>query len=252
MRITCKENDEARRSAWHDWRVFFEKRAKREFPSLDLRTDYSNMPTSLARSLAVFQLGESGGGTIVEQALFSDLPGVDTDYAEAVRLFVEEEHRHANILAMCVRLLGGRLIQRNWTARLFVWGRRLIGLRLKVLVLLAAEVVGICYYSSLAGQLGPGPIRRWLGELVSDERSHLEFHCAFLRMQANTPWKRRLFVLAWRIVMLAAAAAVMIDHRETLKDMGLDRRLVWQRWMAIGHQAEQLVVGDDRRTHSRR
>ena len=100
------------------------------------------MPGSLARSLAVFELGESGGGTIVEQARRSGIEAIDDDYADALALFVDEEHRHADILAICVRMLGGTLIRKNWTATLFVFARRLIGLRLKILVLLAAEWVG--------------------------------------------------------------------------------------------------------------
>ena len=186
---------------WAHWRKRFEARADRELPTLETSADYSALPASLARSLAVFQLGESGGGTVVEQARDSEVAAVDADYAEAVRLFVAEEHRHANVLAMCVRLLGGKLIRRNWTQRLFLFGRRLIGLRLKVLVLLAAEVVGICYYSSIAGKLPAGPVRRWLCELVEDERSHLEFHCLFLQSQTTSPWRRRVFVTVWRSVM---------------------------------------------------
>ena len=157
-------------------------------------------------------------------------------------MIVEEEHRHANILAMCVRLLGGKIIRRNWTARLFVWGRRLIGLRLKVLVLLAAEVVGICYYDAIANRLPSSPLRRWLHEIVEDERSHLEFHCAFLRSQADAPWKRRLFLATWRIVMYAAAIVVMLDHRRTIREMSLGYGLIWQRWMAYSQLAERLVT----------
>ncbi|MEE4162842.1 MAG: hypothetical protein V2I25_10060, partial [Woeseiaceae bacterium] len=91
---------------WHD---FFRARAGRQLPALDRATDYSQLPPSLAASLAIFQLGESGGGTVVEQARASQLPGVDDDYANAMAYFVAEEHRHANILAMCVRMLGGEL-----------------------------------------------------------------------------------------------------------------------------------------------
>ena len=228
---------------WAHWRKRFEARANRELPALDTNSDYSELPASLARSLAVFQLGESGGGTVVDQARESDLDAVDEDYAEAVRLFVAEEHRHANVLAMCVRLLGGDLIRRNWTQRLFLFGRRLIGLRLKVLVLLAAEVVGICYYSSIAAKLGPGPVRRWLSEMVEDERSHLEFHCLFLQAQVRSDWQRRLFVSVWRSVMFAAAIVVMIDHRRTIRDLNLGFRCTWQRWMAYSQMAERLVIG---------
>ena len=224
---------ETQKPNWTYWRKRFETRANRELPTLDTSADYSELPASLARSLAVFQLGESGGGTVIEQANESALDSVNEDYAEAVRLFVAEEHRHANLLAMCVRLLGGELIRKNWTQRLFLFSRRLIGLRLKVLVLLAAEVVGICYYSSIAAKLGPGPVRRWLSEMVEDERSHLEFHCLFLQSQVTSAWRRRLFTAVWRIVMVTAAIVVMIDHRQTIKDLGLGFRCTWQRWMAF-------------------
>ena len=231
-----------RESQWRRWREFFELRAERPLPELDSRTDYSGLPKSLAESLAIFQLGESGGGTVAAQARASVLPGVDRDYAAAIELFVREEHRHANILAMCVRMLGGELKRSNWTARLFVAGRRLMGLRLKVLVLLAAEVVGICYYMSLAAALPASPMKSWLLQIVDDERAHLEFHCRFLEAQATTRWRRWLFVGAWRSTMYAAAIVVMIDHRRTIRDLNLGFRQTWGRWMAISELAEKLVT----------
>jgi len=224
---------------WHD---YFRARAGRPLPTLDVATDYSTLPASLADSLAIFQLGESGGGTVIEQARASELPGVDEDYARAMAYFVDEEHRHANILAMCVRMLGGRLQHSNWTARLFVAGRRLMGLRLKVLVLLAAEVVGLCYYQAIAAALPVSPLRTWLLQIVDDERAHLEFHCAFLRAQVRSRWRRAVFVSAWRTVLVAAAIVVMLDHRRTIRDLGLGYRTTWQRWMAIGALAERLVT----------
>ena len=109
---------------WNHWKEFFA--ARRHRPGARLLQDepqLADVPASVARSLAIFQLGESGGGTVVEQAGRSRLPFVDEDYAEAVALFVAEEHRHAELLACCVRVLRGRLIDRNWTARLFVFGQ---------------------------------------------------------------------------------------------------------------------------------
>ena len=223
------------------WKAFFERRSTRPLPELDLETDYSPLPASLAESLAVFQLGESGGGSVIAQA--REATGIDRDYAEAVRLFVDEEHRHANLLAMAVRMLGGTLKSDNWTARLFVFGRRLLGLRLKILVLLAAEVVGICYYMAIASKLPDSPLKSWLLEIVDDERAHLEFHCAFLREQATETWERRLFIATWRCVMRAAGLVVMLDHRRTIRDFELGFRTTWEHWMAIADLAERLVLG---------
>lgn len=232
------------RSVWKNWAIFFLSRSNRNLPTLEKDCDYSALPDSLARSLAIFQLGESGGGTIVHQAWHNNLHGVDEYYAAAMALFVEEEHRHANILAICVRSLGGTLIRSNWTARLFVFARRLIGLRMKVVILLAAEVVGLCYYHLLAAHLPPSRLRDRLLEIVEDERSHLYFHCAFLRSQARKAWQKRVFVFFWRTIMVAAAVVVLIDHRHAIKDLDIGKRRIMARWKTYCELAEALVVTD--------
>ena len=212
---------------WQHWHQFFANRSDRELPQLDVSEDYSEWPASIAASLAVFQLGESGGGTVVGQARDSSLPGINGHYGSAMALFVSEERRHANILAMCVRMLDGKLLKRHWTARLFVSARRLLGLRFKVMVLLAAEVVGICYYHLLASRMPACIVRERLYELVADERAHLYFHCAFLRSQFTSLWQRRLFAASWRILMGAAALTVMFDHRQVLSDLAIEKQTVW-------------------------
>ena len=232
------------KNTWEAWAKFFVNRSKRSLPALEKDRDYSVLPASLARSLAIFQLGESGGGTIVKQALHNKLPGIDEYYAAAMALFVEEEHRHANILAMCVRLLNGTVIRSNWTARLFVFARRLIGLRLKVVVLLAAEVVGICYYHLLAVQLPPSRLRSQLLDIVEDERSHLYFHCDFLRSQTPGKWQKRLFICVWRVVMSSAVVVVAIDHRRAIRDLNIGFKAVVSRWKSYSLLAETLVIAD--------
>lgn len=230
---------------WANWNEFLASRKDRQLPAIEDEQSYAGVPASVAKSLAIFQLGESGGGSVVEQARRSKIPAIDEHYADAMELFVKEEHRHAEILAICVRNLGGKLIRKNWTARLFVFTRRLIGLRMKVLVLLAAEVVGICYYHLLATRLPPSRLKSLLSQLVNDERAHLHFHCEFLRSQSNSFWRRLVFCIAWRTTMLSAAIVVLIDHRAALRDMNLTIGTVWRRWMSYSNLAERLVTNED-------
>jgi hypothetical protein len=161
-------------------------------------------------------------------------------------LFVAEEHRHAELLACCVRALRGELIRKNWTARLFVFGRRLIGLRLKVMVLLAAEVVGICYYHLLSVHLPKSGMKSLLQQIVEDEKAHLKFHCCFLQTQTRNDTQRAIFTIAWRALMLAAAVVVLVDHRKALRDLGIPPRVAWNRWMVYSRVAENLVCQSDR------
>ena len=239
---------------WREWLNFFERRGERKLPDPEPSEEYADLPVSvtqsLARSLAIFQLGESGGGTIIKQARQSDIKSIDEDYADAMHLFVKEENRHADILAICVRMLGGTLIQENWTANLFVRSRRLIGLRLKVVVLLAAEVVGLCYYHLLAARLPAGQIKSLLAQLVNDERAHLQFHCTFLRSQTERFWKRVIFIIAWRITMFAAAIVVLIDHWPAIRDLGIGPTVVWRRWMLYCRLSERLVTDRGHRERS--
>ncbi len=224
------------------WKALFTARSQRALPAAKPDIDYSQLPASVARSLAIFQLGESGGGSVIGQARVSRLPGLDADYADCIELFVAEEHRHADVLACCVRLLGGELLAENWTARLFVRGRRLMGLRLKVLVLLAAEVVGLSYYELIASRLPRCRVRELLREIQRDERDHLGFHCQFFRTQAFTAWRRWVFRRSWRTLMWLCEAVVLIDHRHALRDLGISRREVRRRWREHSRQAEAAVV----------
>ena len=230
---------------WYRWRKLFENRAGRPLPPLVADYDYRQLPKALARSLAIFQLGESGGGAVIEQAARSHLPGTGSNYERSLRLFVEEEHRHANILAMSVRLMGGDLIRSNWTARLFVVGRRLLGLRLKIMVLLAAEIVGLSCYSLIAKRLPPGSLRSWLTELVDDERDHLAFHSEFLRRQCSGPAERLAFLAAWRALMAVTVAVVLIDHARTFRELHIDVRTVVSACARYGRQAEAIVLSRD-------
>ena len=227
---------------WKHFKNLFEQRSDRPLPPLEADLDYTQLPRSLARSLAVFQLGESGGGTVVSQARASRLDAVDDDYAGALAHFVAEEHRHASMLAICVRLLGGDLIRFNWTARLFVFGRRLIGLRLKILVLLAAEVVGLCYYRLIASRLPPCNLKNWLLEIAEDEASHLEFHCAFLKSQVRGPVSRFIFRAAWWSLMTVSELVVLLDHRNALRDMYIDRSDVRVAWRSYRQTVVSAVL----------
>jgi hypothetical protein len=206
---------------WSSWRRHFESNAARPVPAVDGSGVPGDWVRPLVRSLAIFQAGESGEGRIAREIDRVGLPGIDDDYRAALKLFVREEGRHAKILATAVRALGGELRRKQWSERLFVGGRRLLGVRLKLLVLLAAEVVGIGLYGALAERLGTCSIGQALRELCDDEAMHLEFHCEFFRTQTASRWRRGVFSGVWWAVAAAACATVLVDHRATLRALGV-------------------------------
>jgi len=87
-------------------------------------------------------------------------------------------------------------------------------------------------------------LRSQLLDIVEDERSHLYFHCDFLRSQTPGKWQKRLFICAWRLVMCSAVVVVAIDHRRAIRDLNIGFKAVVSRWKSYSLLAETLVIAD--------
>ncbi len=204
------------------WRRHFEIQSTRLLPVVPREISGISFQRELVRSLAVFQLGETGEGRIASQIDHVQLPGVDLDYRASLKLFVKEEGRHARILAALVRALGGELIRDSWTSSIFVWARRLAGIRLKLLVLLVAEVVSVVCYGLIAARLPASPARAALLQVAADERHHLRFHADFFAVQiGDSTLRRTLFLASFFAVGICAATVVLIDHRRLFRALDL-------------------------------
>ncbi|WP_156781882.1 sugar transferase [Leptospira tipperaryensis] len=229
---------------WKHWREHFRKNENRPLPKIDsqvLKLNPNEM-SSIAYSLAIFQLGEAGEGRIAKQIDKTILFGIDDFYREALKLFVKEEGRHARILGECVRALKGELIESNWTERLFYFGRRLLGVRLKLMVLLAAEVIGICFYKRLADKIPNGFVKSALLEVVKDEGKHLKFHSDFFRIRVRNFFTKIIFRTLWRLISFAACITVILDHRKTFKVLGISNWATFQKFQEIAKSTENFII----------
>jgi len=248
-----------RQPGWAGWCAHFERRAGRPLP--DLAGLGEEVPpawrAALVWSLARFQLGESHGSGVVSEIHACSLRSIDDHYRAALALFVEEEHRHGEILARIIDALGGRRLTRTWTDDLFRLGRNLLGVRLKMLVLLVAEVIGDAFYSSLAGPLPDGKLRNALEEIIADERHHLQFHCQFLRGEIRNAFALTLLRLLWWPLAGLANAVVLYDHRKTLRTANRSRftlvrnvlRLVREVDRRLAARSERGAQDPHRRRH---
>jgi hypothetical protein len=231
-------------SPWTPWRDHFSANARRPLPRVTAPELPAEQARTLLASLKVFQLGETGEGRIVHQIRRHHLHGVDETYGEALALFVAEEGRHAQILGRLVRAMGGAPLRHNWTHRLFEGGRGLAGVRTKLMVLLAAEVIAVGFYGALASRLPPGAAADALEQILADEAQHLEFHADFFRVQTPTRTRRAAFRAAWWPLVTAACAAVTADHLATLRAFDVSADELLRRCLAPARAAEDAVLGE--------
>jgi hypothetical protein len=86
--------------------------------------------------------------------------------------------------------------------------------RFKLVVLLAAETMGLAFYRGVITRLPDLPLRAALCEICDDEVQHLRFHGDAFRGD-------RGFRYAFYAVVTAAAAVVLVDHRKTHRALGI-------------------------------
>ncbi|MGK4583956.1 ferritin-like domain-containing protein [Kitasatospora sp. HPMI-4] len=206
-----------------DWVAKFEAEKERRSGAGD--PDWSQgaaLPAAVWRSLQRFQVGEDGDGRhLIAKA---DRAG-DATYSAAVRLFIAEEQNHARLLARLLAAGGVTTLESHWSDRIFVQFRRLLGLRLELMVLMIAELVAVEYYRSVRDGVADPLAREVASRILADEQRHIPFHCRRLRHSIDElpVAARSVAVLGWRILLLAAALFVALDHGPALRALKVRR-----------------------------
>jgi hypothetical protein len=211
----------------HLWIQYFRANQNR-FVEPALPPEGCALPSSvlvpLRESLAIFQLGESGGGTrlmkYVRHVVSADrLAG----YEEAVGLFIAEEQHHARLLEKTVAYLGGTCLEKQWSNSIFRWLRNHFGIEFNIQILLIAELIAEVYYGVMYRKCGDTALRNVCHKILSDEMRHIAFHTEFLRerLDAMPAWRRWLWRSQFRTFQRATAVAVAWDHRRCFRALGL-------------------------------
>lgn len=177
----------------------------------------------LARSLATFQLGKSAEGRhlLARACRLAERNG-DPDYAEAMRLFIGEEHEHACLLAVVLKQMNAPLAERQWAEWVFRLVRNVWGYYFEITVLLMAEITALQYFSLLRRGAGSNTIASVCDQILYDEKFHIRFHCEYLHHALAA--KPAVVCAACRcglILMYATASAVVAwDGRKLFPALG--------------------------------
>jgi hypothetical protein len=198
---------------------------------------------TVAASLQQFQLGEQSEGRHLERRAreFADRTG-DADYWEAIRLFIQEEQRHARDLGRFLTLAGVPLLARNWTDGIFRRLRRLAGLDLFLTVLVTAELIGKVYYQALRRATGSRLLRRLCDQLLRDEVQHIRFHLGHLARlrRGRSRWRVR-WARGWhRLLFGGTCLVVWWHHAKVLRAGGYGFRRFWREcWQGLNAETRR-------------
>lgn len=174
---------------------------------------------AVRRSLQTFQRGEGTGGARLA-ALAGPLG--DADYVAALRLFVQEEEGHADLLGRFMDRQGIPRLHTHWLHGLFRRLGRALGLGHLLHVVLAAEVVATVYYRALFRATYSGLLQQICRRILLDEEMHLAFHCVAIRqLLPRRHWLGQwLWRQTYRGLLAGAALTVYVTNRRTFRAGG--------------------------------
>jgi hypothetical protein len=193
----------------------------------------------IAFSLAEFQQGEGhDGGHFFRCARAYAQASGDLEYAEAHRLFMAEEKRHARDLARFLKLAGMPLLTcRSWRNRLFCWLGSRGGVRLAIAIVAAIEVVGQVYYTALRRATSSAILRQICAQILRDEKQHVRFQAERLALLRSRYWAPRLALSRALDLMLFMGAALGLwwGHRQVMRAGGISGWRFWRQAWAKFH-----------------
>lgn len=181
----------------------------------------------LGRSLAHFQLGESGEGRqLLRGARRVARLEREPDYYEAMQLFIGEEKEHARLLAKLAERYQTPLLHRHWTHSMFRFVRRMSGLEFELKVLVVAELIGSAYYHLLLLRTPDPVLQEACRIFLRDEVHHLAFHQDRLAWHLNQslPCWRTFWMLRLQFILALSMRAAWMDHGSCLRVVGTSRR----------------------------
>lgn len=186
----------------------------------------------VARSIAIFQLGESGEGKTFRRfaRLYAARSG-DHDYPEALDAFIAEEHRHARDLGRFLDAQGWPRLTRQWSDSIMHHLRQTVNLEMEIAVLLVAEWIAMLYYPALRHATTSPALQTLCRQILRDERYHILFQAGMLgRLRRDrSAWSCRLRDLSLILLMRGAMVGVWWDHAPVFRLAGVGWRDYWRR-----------------------
>ncbi|MFN8398082.1 MAG: hypothetical protein U0176_25925 [Bacteroidia bacterium] len=209
---------------WADW--------FRDFQGRQLPVDWNSMTRepeeakeTVARSVRQFQLGESSEATQLKSKVAKLVKrGGDRHYADAIEWFIFEENRHARLLGRFMAIEDMPKAKKLFADSTFRFLRHMGGLLNQLLILSAAEMIAVPYYSALRRSTDSPILTAICNQILLDEAMHLRFQGQSILMLTNKRSPLRLKWLRWRhkVLLELAVDVVWFGHAELFRIGGYD------------------------------
>lgn len=127
-------------------------------------------------SIQAFQKGEGSDGSFLMKTVYEFVESSgETDYSEAMQMFIKEENWHSAYLRKYMDYHQVETTGTSFLDSVFRRLRQLGGLKCEVTILVTAEIIALTYYSALSNCTDSFALESICGQMLHDELPHIIF-----------------------------------------------------------------------------
>ena len=177
-----------------------------------------NEKQQLIPSMQAWQLGETSDGSNLLCAATKYARSMsDSDYIDAIALFIKEEQKHGENLGCYLDAIGEKRIQKNWGDSLFRYIRHLnTSMEMWTLAVITVESAAQVYYQALKDATQCSLLKEICTDILVDEAYHISFQTERMKMMYDrkTSWKKSLLNYFYLFFYFSTALVVWMAHKK--------------------------------------
>lgn len=215
------------------WKIHFRDNLTKQRVDWSLKPDITDEEKqNILYSLKAWQLGETSEGKhlLAAAGKYANKIG-DTEYVEAVKLFIKEEQKHGSNLGAYIDALGEKRVQKDWGDTLFRKVRYLnTSMELWTIAVIIVESAAQLFYQALHDATQCKLLRSICNDIIVDEAHHIKFQNERMHIlfQQKSFYNRALSLLFYSVLFFGTIHAIWLGHHKAFKAGGVDKKYFMQ------------------------
>ncbi len=208
-----------------NWKAHFKANAleRRVDWTLKPKISYDEIRTILP-SLQAWQLGETSEGRNLIKASTKYARAIgDTDYVNAVKLFIKEEQKHGSNLGRYLHLINQPLIEKDWGDSIFRRVRYMnTSMEAWTLAVIVVESTAQIFYQAMKDATNCKLLKQICTDILIDEAYHITFQTERLAVIYNSKLPPEKAIRRWfyKLFFYFTSTLVWFAHRRLFRAGG--------------------------------
>ncbi len=216
------------------WKIHFRDNLAKQRVDWDIQPAITKEEKeNILYSLKAWQLGETSEGKhlLAAASKYANRIG-DTEYVDAVKLFIKEEQKHGNNLGTYIDRIGEQRAKKDWGDTLFRKVRYFnTSMELWTITVIIVESAAQVFYQCLHDATHCKLLKSVCNDIIIDEAHHIKFQNERMHMifRDKNFYSKALSLLLYSFLFFGTIHAIWFGHKKAFIAGGVNKKEFMQK-----------------------